>query len=41
VVDPAKAFCYPDQAYYPFVGKLWQSVAGEEINIGEIYLPDH
>jgi len=39
VEDPAKGIHYPDQAYYPFVGKLWQSVAGEEINIGEIYLP--
>ncbi len=29
----------PNGAYYPFVGKEWESVAGEERNIGEIYLP--
>jgi hypothetical protein len=29
----------PPGAYYPDVGKAWQSVAGIETNIGEIYLP--
>ncbi len=26
-------------AYYPFVGKAWESIPGEEVNVGEIYLP--
>lgn len=30
---------YPAGPYYPFVGKAWESVAGAETNIGEIYLP--
>ena len=30
---------FPANAYYPFVGKSWTSRAGEEINIGNIYLP--
>ncbi len=30
---------FPRGAYYPFVGKKWASVAGEEINIGDIFLP--
>jgi len=30
---------YPDLAYYPYVGKLWKSIPGREVNIGEIYLP--
>ena len=30
---------YPDLAYYPFVGKRWTSIAGREVNIGEVYLP--
>ncbi len=30
---------WPDLAYYPFVGKEWESVAGGETNIGEIFLP--
>lgn len=30
---------YPDGYYYPIVSKAWTSVAGTEINIGEIYLP--
>ena len=29
----------PEGAYYPFVGKAWESIAGEEVNIGEVYLP--
>ena len=29
----------PAGAYYPVVGKAWESVAGQEVNIGEIYLP--
>ncbi|GIW39486.1 MAG: hypothetical protein KatS3mg076_0063 [Candidatus Binatia bacterium] len=29
----------PEGAYYPLVGKAWESVAGEETNIGEVYLP--
>ena len=39
VVDEGKGVRFPDMAYYPNVGKKWESVAGEEINIGEIYLP--
>lgn len=30
---------FPRDAYYPFVGKKWTSIAGEEVNIGNIYLP--
>jgi hypothetical protein len=34
---------YPDQAYYPFVGKAWDAVAGRADNLaggtGKIYLP--
>ena len=29
----------PDGAYYPFVGKTWESEAGIEVNVGEIFLP--
>ncbi len=29
----------PLGAYYPIVGKAWESIAGQEVNIGEIYLP--
>ena len=29
----------PPGAYFPFVGKTWTSVAGQEVNIGEVYLP--
>jgi len=29
----------PAGDYYPVVGKLWESTAGETVNIGEIYLP--
>jgi cysteine-rich repeat protein len=29
----------PEGAYYPFVGKAWESVPGTETNIGEVYLP--
>ncbi len=34
---------WPDGAYYPFVGKAWEAIAGRENNLaagtGEIYLP--
>ncbi|MEM7002647.1 MAG: DUF6531 domain-containing protein, partial [Pseudomonadota bacterium] len=29
----------PAGAYYPNVGKTWESIAGVETNIGEVYLP--
>ncbi|RKZ83649.1 MAG: hypothetical protein DRR19_18800, partial [Candidatus Parabeggiatoa sp. nov. 1] len=29
----------PDGAYYPFVGKAWESKIGEQTNLGNIYLP--
>ncbi len=29
----------PTGAYYPFVGKAWDSVVGQEIHIGNVYLP--
>lgn len=35
---PASADAEPG-AYYPFVGKAWESVAGVEVNIGEVFLP--
>jgi len=37
--DDAKGIRYPDLAYYPFVGKLWESTPGREVTIGEVYLP--
>jgi len=37
--DDAKDIAYPEKAYYPYVGKLWESTPGREVNIGEIYLP--
>lgn len=30
---------YPDMSYYPFVGKRWVSIAGQEVNIGDVFLP--
>jgi RHS repeat-associated protein len=30
---------FPEGPYYPFVGKAWESIAGEEVNIGNVYLP--
>ncbi|MGK0237346.1 MAG: RHS repeat-associated protein [Candidatus Pelagisphaera sp.] len=30
---------FPDMGYYPFVGKTWESVPGEETTIGEVFLP--
>ena len=29
----------PEGAYYPFVGKAWESEPGEEVMVGNIYLP--
>lgn len=43
VTNLAANIRYPDQAYYPFVGKAWDAVAGREDNLaggtGKIYLP--
>lgn len=43
VTDLAAGIHYPDQSYYPFVGKAWEAVAGREDNLaggtGEVYLP--
>ena len=39
VIDLDAGIRFPDMAYYPTVAKKWESVAGEEINVGEIYLP--
>ena len=39
VTNVASGIRYPDLAYYPFVGKRWVTLAGQEINIGDIYLP--
>ncbi len=30
---------FPDMGYYPFIGKTWASIPGEETNIGEVFLP--
>lgn len=30
---------YPNGEYYPFVGKLWTSIPGGEVNIGDVFLP--
>ena len=29
----------PAGAYFPFVGKAWDSVAGQESNVGDVFLP--
>ena len=29
----------PEGAYYPFVGKSWTSIAGQEVNVGDVFLP--
>jgi hypothetical protein len=43
VTDAAAGIHYPDKAYYPFVGKAWDAVAGVTNNLagatGNIYLP--
>jgi YD repeat-containing protein len=39
VTDVGQGIRYPDLSYYPYVGKLWKSIPGREVNIGEIYLP--
>ena len=43
VTNLAENVRYPDKAYYPFVGKAWDAVAGREDNLaggtGKIYLP--
>ncbi|MGE3310769.1 MAG: RHS repeat-associated core domain-containing protein [Limisphaerales bacterium] len=30
---------WPEGPYYPTVGKAWESIPGEEVNLGNIYLP--
>ncbi len=30
---------WPNGAYYPFVGKKWNGVAGQAVNIGDVFLP--
>ena len=30
---------FPDGPYYPNVGKIWESVAGRDTNVGNVYLP--
>lgn len=39
VANLSQGVRYPDQAYYPFVGKRWKAIAGREVHIGDIYLP--
>lgn len=43
VIDDAAGIHWPDQAYYPFVGKAWEAVPGVLTNLaggtGEIFLP--
>ena len=29
----------PEGAYYPFVGKAWRSIAGQEVSVGDVFLP--
>ncbi|MFN8439947.1 MAG: Ig-like domain-containing protein [Caldilineaceae bacterium] len=29
----------PQGAYYPFVGKAWESVAGKQTSVGDVFLP--
>ncbi|MBI3418163.1 MAG: Ig-like domain-containing protein, partial [Verrucomicrobia bacterium] len=42
-VNPAAGIHYPDQSYYPYVGKAWEALAGRTDNLaggtGKIYLP--
>lgn len=42
-MNAAAGIHYPDKAYYPFVGKAWDAVAGKTNNLaggtGEIFLP--
>ena len=30
---------FPEGPYYPFVGKAWESITGQEVNIGDVFLP--
>ena len=39
VTNVASGIHWPDMAYYPNVGKKWESIPQQEVNIGEIYLP--
>lgn len=39
IAVPELGIRFPDLAYYPFVGKAWESIPGREVNIGEVYLP--
>ncbi len=39
VTNLAAGIHYPDQAYYPYVGKQWAGVAGQDTKIGDIFLP--
>ncbi|MCH6258917.1 DUF6531 domain-containing protein [Puniceicoccaceae bacterium K14] len=39
IEDLSSGIRFPDMSYYPFVGKSWTSLPGQEVNIGEIYLP--
>lgn len=39
VTNEASGIRYPDLAYYPFVGKRWVAVAGQETSVGDIFLP--
>lgn len=43
VTNLAAGIHYPDQAYYPFIGKAWEAISGREDNLaggnGEVYLP--
>jgi len=39
VTNTAAGIQWPNLAYYPVVGKKWQSIPQQEVNIGEIYLP--
>ncbi len=38
-VDGRTAKGVPAGAYYPFVGKAWDSIPGQESNVGDIFLP--
>jgi len=39
VVRVEEGIRFPDMGYYPFIGKTWASIPGEETNIGEVFLP--
>jgi RHS repeat-associated protein len=38
-IDGRTASGVPAGSYYPFVGKAWESVPGQEVSVGNVFLP--